>query len=288
MRLFEDNISSLSTGFGRVRNIDPITAACMEIARLRSSMVEHAYANGNVNTDENNNPRGIKAEKYRDIITNVITLFKGIRHSTDFYSHSAALARDATRGMKMRPDVTQMRQSWPKMNHQEKIEGLRQLSALMIDSLNKSEYSLCLNYPSIAIATFPKATRDLVGMLLQQYSIGAGRNPPLMHLISVNRETLDKADFNQVSAMLWHEHHHIYMGGMRSCLQQGFISNKHPQFDEIQRSDTITKYRITGNIGTCKDIYHAEPEEDLCAYVQDIFQKTFSYIPETGLKIQHG
>ena len=292
MRMLESTGLIISAHFGKVRQpvAHPTVAACMQIASLRQKMIQHAELNDGFIFDKAGCRQRVK-DTYNPDILAMAELFDSIQHGERLYTYCGALSREAAR-IKTHPDIMQMRQEWQSLSASQKLAALRVLSTHMVDVLNKSQYSLCLNYPVITMATYPEASRDRIAMQVAKYEpfkrdVDDDKGISLSH-ISVNRDKPSLNNFDATVAMLWHEHIHMYMQGMRACLHEGYLRSNHPLYEEISKSDLIQKYKITGNFSYAEKLYYAEPEEKLCYFAQNIFQTVFRYIPAQDMGLAYG
>lgn len=275
------SFENISAGFGRARMPveNPFLCACMEIAQRRSALLARAQAENGFILDQAQNVKELDKKRYGGEISAIAALFHKLQHDNALYSHCSGLARQAAAFAKRDPVIAELRADWAQLDNHQRLEGFKALSRMMVDILNDSEESLCLNYPMMALARFPEASRATIAMQVQAFAPPGDKNASL-YLMSVNDDMLRNADFNGSASFLWHEHQHVYMSGLRSMLQEGFLPAAHPLYQEAYKSKTIQDYKITGNISLAHDIYYAEPEEKLCYFTQDIFNKVFRYVAE--------
>ncbi len=254
-------------------------STCMEIAQRRSSLIARAEAESGYIRDEQQNVIHLDKSRYGDDIKRIAMLFDKLQHNNALYAHCSGLARQAAALAKRDPILADLRADWDLANTQERFVGLKDLSRIITHVLNESEHDLRLDYPTLSLAKFPKATAETIAMQVQCFNPPRGQQPPI-YLMAINNDLLTKAAFDNSTAQLWHEHQHVYMSGLRDMLRDGFMTPHHPLYTETYKSKTIQDYRITGNLTLAADVYYAEPEEKLCYATQDIFNRVFRYVPE--------
>ncbi len=253
---------------------------CMSIARLRSFMQADAAAHNGYVRDQKGQITGLNTARYAAQIKEITALFNNIPHSTTMYRYSHVMARDVATRLKKKPDVAALHQDWQSLPPPEQMKGLRLLSDTMIDVMNETDGSLLFNTPVLGLSNIPRTSTTMVAMQVQKYDPRQRTSAPDLTLITVNREILSGMSFNLIAAMLWHEHQHIYMTGLREAYANKDIKREHPLFEDACRSHTIDQYKITGNIQLSQALYYAEPEEKLCYFTQDIFEKAFGAMAE--------
>ena len=252
---------------------------CMEIARHRHDLLGRAHADNGFIRDDALQIKSLDKKRYSAEIVTIVELFHRLQHDDTFYTHCSGLARQAAAFAKRDSALSALRTQWEALNEAQRLDGLRILSRIFTNVLSDSDKGLCLNYPVLALAKFPAASCDTIAMQIQN-PYPATDYGFSFYLLSINRDMLENMDFVNAGTLLWHEHQHMYMSGLRDMLRDDTMTPEHPLYKETYRSKTINDYKITGNISLAHEIYYAEPEEKLCYFTQDIFNRAFRYVPE--------
>lgn len=272
---------NISAGFGRARmpadNL--LLRTCMEIAQRRQRLQEDALAHNGYIRDDQQNIKGLDNKLYGGEISLIAALFHKLQHDNNLYSHCSDLARQAATRAKRDPVIADLCATWDTLDLKQRLTGLCAVSRIMTNVISGSDKMLRLNYPMLALTKYPAAAHDTIAMEMRAFS-RPGSKEASIYLLPINNHILAKSDLNSSLSMLWHEHQHIYMSALRDMLRDGLMARAHPLYKETYKSKTICEYRIVGNILLADDIYRAEPEEKLCYFTQDIFDKVFRYEPE--------
>lgn len=162
------------------------------------------------------------------------------------------------------------------------MASLKTMSQAITRSINENR-PLIINNPLIAKAQLTTGAAMQVNTYRQP-----GQNIDFM-MISINHATLASPDFDQTSAMLWHEHWHIYMAYLREAFDCGELAQDHALYHDARKASLISACNILGNITLSETLYRAEPEEKLCYQSQNIFYRVLRYNPPApGMTPHHG
>lgn len=273
------NAHNLTRHFPHVKmqGVNPLLLNCMNIAKLHRYIQEDAQAHDGYARDKAGQITGLDPQRYAPQIQQIISLFDNIQHSTTMNRYGRVMARDSAQRLKHHPAVMDLRAQWTNLPERERMKGLRLLSDTMIEVMNESDPVLLFHPPVMGASDIAPAD-TVIAMQVQQHQ--APHQPHDFTLITINRSSLRDLPFNHLAAMLWHEHQHIYMSGLRDAYQRQQIKQDHPLYEDAVRSHTIGQYKITGNIKLSTALYRAEPEERLCYFTQDIFENNFRVVSQ--------
>lgn len=252
---------------------------CISLAHLKRGLHEHAAAHNAYACDPAGTRISVDLEVYGPTIRQMISLFDNIQHSTTMYRYGRVMAQDAAAQLRRQPAVIQLAQDWHDLPGPEKMKGLRLLSDTMLDVMNKSDDALLLNMPLLQMTNIPRTSSTPIAMQVQQIKAGPHPYAPTVSMIQVDRGCIEKMSFPAISAMLFHEHQHLYMAALREAFQDNLLPRGHALFEDACRSHTVHQYKLNGNINIAAALYRAEPEERLCYYAQDVFEKSFGCAP---------
>ena len=262
------------------RVYDPLLWACMRLATLRESIWNEVFDRDALLKDENNINYAIKPNVGKAEIAEMVSLFQAMPYSPKLRKHAGDQARSVALMLRHSPSVQKMHQQWPLLDHQDRMNCLKDISGIMIRMLNDQDF-LCINQPLIGKAVMPR------GCAMQ---VNVHKHPDdgiLFHLISVGSPALDLEDFYQAASLLWHEHNHIYMAHLRDAFDQQTIPHDHVLYNDARKASRLTN--VIGNIILSRDIYQSEPEEKLCYFTQDVFYTTLRYQPPANnMAMRHG
>lgn len=271
---------TVSESFARIgRSIyDPLQTKCLRLRYLRELIWNEAHDKNAFLKDQNDIIYAIRLGICKVEIAEMVSLFQAMPYSPKLRKHAGDQARSAALTLRHSPAVQKMHRQWPLLDHQDRMNCLKDISRIMIRVLNDQDF-LLINDPIIGKATMAN------GAAMQVETDKSAT----FHLVSVSSSTLDLEDFFQVISLLWHEHTHIYMSHLRDAFDQKRIPYNHNLYDDARKVSLLAAHRVIGNIVLSRDIYQSEPEEKLCYFTQDVFYTTLRYQPPANsMAMRHG